>query len=155
VTPAGAADATVGIPPAVTEESAAFWAAAGEGRLCVERCPVCGTDQFPPRGICRGCRARPVSTVDVAGPGRVYSYTINHQRWLPDLEVPYAIVLVEFDDHPGVRVPGRLRGCDLSDVDIGLVVDVGFEPGPGGFAIPSFVARAGGTAATADRSDRG
>ena len=68
---------------------------------------------------------------------------MNHQRWLPGLEVPYAIVLVEFDAHPGVRVAGRLRGCDPEAAHIDMVVDVGFEPGPGGFAIPSFVAAGG------------
>jgi uncharacterized protein len=76
--------------------------------------------------------------VEITGRGTVYSYTVNYQRWLPDLEVPYTIALVEFSDHPGVRVAGRLRGTDSPA--IGLEVEVGFEPGPGGFAIPSFVA---------------
>jgi uncharacterized OB-fold protein len=138
-------DATTGIPPAVTEETEVFWAAAREGRLVVERCTRCGADSFPPRGMCRSCRARAMVPVEITAPGHVYSFTVNHQRWLPDLEVPYAVVLVEFDDHPGVRVPGRLRGCPPEGVAIGMAVDVGFEPGPGGFAIPSFVA-AGGTA---------
>jgi uncharacterized OB-fold protein len=70
----------------------------------------------------------------------VYSFTINHQRWLPNLEVPFAIVLVEFAEHPGVRVVGRLRGCAVEQVVIGMQVEVGFEPGPDGFAVPSFVA---------------
>ena len=136
-------DATVGIPPAVTEETEPFWTAAGEGRLLVERCSACGADSFPPRGICRTCRSRDMAWVEVTGRGWVYSYTVNHQRWLPDLEVPYAIVLVEFPDHPGVRVVGRLRGCPPEDAAIGMEVEVGFEPGPGGFAIPSFVAGGG------------
>ena len=76
------------------------------------------------------------------GRGRVYSFTVNHQRWLPDLEVPYAMVLVEFADHPGVRVAGPAPRAALpSDAAIGMEVEVGFEPGPGGFAIPSFVRR--------------
>jgi uncharacterized protein len=136
----GSVDATVGIPPGVTEETAAFWAAAAEGRLVVERCVACGTESFPPRGLCRACRGREMLAAEITGPGRVYSCTVNYQRWLPDLEVPYAIVLVEFDDHPGVRVTGRLRGCPPEAATIGMTVDVGFEPGPGGFAIPSFVA---------------
>jgi uncharacterized OB-fold protein len=139
-------DATTGIPPAVTKETEAFWAAAREGRLLVERCSSCGADSFPPRGICRACRSRETSLVEVTGGGQVYSFTVNHQRWLPDLEVPYAIVLVELPDHPGVRVVGRLRGCPPEDVAIGMAVEVGFEPGPGGFAIPSFVAVDGGGA---------
>jgi uncharacterized OB-fold protein len=133
-------DATVGIPPAVTEETAPFWQAAQEGRLLVERCAACGAESFPPRGICRTCRSRETKPVEVTGRGEVYSLTVNHQRWLPDLEVPYAVVLVEFPDHPGVRVAGRLRGCPPEDAVIGMAVEVGFEPGPGGFAIPSFVA---------------
>jgi uncharacterized protein len=133
-------DATVGIPPAVTQETEAFWSAAKEGRLLVERCSACGAESFPPRGMCRSCRARVMVPVEITGRGRVYSLTVNHQRWLPGLEVPYAIVLVEFADHPGVRVAGRLRGCDPEAAAIGMEVAVGFEPGPGGFAIPSFVA---------------
>jgi uncharacterized protein len=78
--------------------------------------------------------------VEVTGQGRVYSFTVNYQQWLPDLEVPYTIVLVEFDEHPGVRVAGRLRGCPPEAAAIGMEVDVGFEEGPGGYAIPSFVA---------------
>jgi uncharacterized protein len=139
-------DATVGVPPAVTEETAPFWQAAGEGRLLVERCTACDAESFPPRGICRTCRSRATTMVEVTGRGEVYSLTVNHQRWLPDLEVPYAIVLVEFPDHPGVRVAGRLRGCPPEDAAIGMPVDVGFEPGPGGFAIPSFVAAGAGDA---------
>jgi len=129
-----------GIPPEVTEETEDFWNAAKEGRLVVERCTVCGADSFPPRGMCRSCRARTMAPVQITGPGRVYSFTVNYQRWLPDLEVPYAIVLVEFDDHPGVRVAGRLRGCPPEEAEIGMEVGIGFEQGPGGYAIPSFVA---------------
>jgi uncharacterized OB-fold protein len=136
-------NATVGIPPAVTPETQVFWDAAAEGRLLAERCTVCGAESFPPRGICRSCRSRAIQPVEVAGPGVVYSLTVNHQRWLPDLEVPYALVLVEFAEHPGVRVFGRLRGCEPEDATIGLAVEVGFEPGPEGFAIPSFVAGGG------------
>ncbi len=77
---------------------------------------------------------------EITGRGRVYSLTVNYQRWLPELEVPYVIVLVEFDEHPGVRVVGRLRGCPPEAAAIGMAVEVGFEPGPGGYAIPSFYA---------------
>jgi uncharacterized protein len=132
--------ATTGIPPAVTEETAAFWAAASEGRLIVERCRACGADNFPPRGICRVCRSRSVVPEEITSRGHVYSFTVNHQRWLPELDVPYAIVLVEFAEHRGVRVAGRLRGCAPEDAAIGMEVDVGFEPGPGNFAVPSFIA---------------
>jgi uncharacterized OB-fold protein len=137
--------ATIGIPPAVTEETEPFWNAAKEGRLVVERCTACGAEAMPPRGICRQCRNRSMEWAEVTSPGVVYSFTVNHQRWLPDLQVPFAVVLVEFPDHPGVRVVGRLRNCPIENVAVGLRVDVGFEEGPGGYAVPSFVARRDGT----------
>jgi hypothetical protein len=132
--------ATVGIPPAVTEETSAFWESVAAGKLLVERCASCGAYGFPARGICRSCRGRVMEPAEVTGRGEVYSYTVNYQRWLPDLEVPYAVVLVEFGAYPGVRVVGRLRGCSVDDVRIGMPVEAGFEPGPGGYSIPSFVA---------------
>lgn len=134
-------ESTIGIPPSVTEETRDYWAAAREGRLLVQHCRACGAESFPPRAICRACRSRDTSLVEVKSAGHVYSFTVNYQRWLPDLEVPFAIVLVDFAEHPGVRVAGRLRGCAPEATRIGMTVDVGFEAGPGGFAIPSFVAR--------------
>jgi uncharacterized OB-fold protein len=130
---------TIGIPPALTEETRAYWDAAREGRLLAERCNACHAQWFPPRSICRTCRSRDTSLFEIQSTGYVYSYTVNYQRWLPNLDVPFAIVLVEFADHPGVRVPGRLRGCAMDAIEINMPVDVGFEPGPDGFAIPSFV----------------
>jgi uncharacterized protein len=126
------------IPPLVTEETRAYWEAAKSGRLLVQRCDACGAESFPPRPMCRVCRSRQVSAVEVEAAGHVYSYTINHQRWLPNMEVPFVIVLVEFTAHPGVRVPGLLRGSN--NVFVGMRVRIGFEPGPEGFAVPSFSA---------------
>jgi uncharacterized OB-fold protein len=81
-----------------------------------------------------------MSPVDITSRGRIYTYTVNYQRWMPDLDVPFAIVLVEFPDHPGVRVVGRLRGRTPEEIAIGDEVEIGFESGPGGYSIPSFVA---------------
>jgi hypothetical protein len=92
-----------------------------------------------------------VGPYEVTGSGKVYSFTVNHQRWLPGLDVPYALVLVEFARHPGVRVMGRIRGCAPEDVAVGMPVEIGFEPGPGGFAIPSFVATAGRSSRSSSR----
>ena len=130
-------DATVGIPPAVTEETEAVLGRGRRGPAArralhgVRRRLVPAAGHLPHVPL-----AATPTLVEITGRGRVYSFTVNHQRWLPDLEVPYAIVLVEFPDHPGVRVVGRLRGCAPEDVAIGMEVDVGFEPGPGGFADP-------------------
>src|SRR5262249_58807468 len=113
-------------------------------RLVAERCASCGAESFPPRGICRSCRARAMVPAEITGRGQVYSFTVNYQRWLPDLDVPYAIVLVEFADHPGVRVAGRLRGCPPEQAAIGMAGGGGFGARPGGLAGPRVIAVGGG-----------
>jgi uncharacterized OB-fold protein len=77
--------------------------------------------------------------VAVAGPGVIYSLTVNHKQWVPGMEVPFGLAEVEFLGCPGVRILGRLRDFDLASVQIGDQVDVGVEEGPGGFMVPSFV----------------
>ena len=122
----------MGIPPALTEETEAFWTAAAEGRLVVEQCTECGAASHPPRGMCRTCRNRTMAPLDLTGTsGEVYSYTVNHQRWQPDLEVPFAIVLVEFPDHPGLRIAGRFTGDGEPSVGMTVVAGVTNE-------VPSF-----------------
>jgi uncharacterized OB-fold protein len=70
------------------------------------------------------------------------SYTINRVAWIENMEVPFAIGYVEFDDLPEVRIPCRLR-VPFDQLQSGLEVSVGFEEGPGGFCIPSFTAESG------------
>lgn len=127
-----------GVLPAMTAETQPFWDAAGRGELLIERCAECGHNVFPARGICARCRSRDMLEVVVDTPGRVYSFTVNHNPWFPGMEVPYVLVLVEFPDFPGIRVVGRLRTTDIGAVEIGAAVRVGFEPGPGELSVPSF-----------------
>ena len=127
-----------GVLPAMTAETQPFWDAAARGELMVEQCSACGHHVFPARGVCARCRSRDMLNVVVDTPGCVYSVTVNHNPWFPGMDVPFALVLVEFPDFPGVRVVGRLRTTDPGSVGIGARVRVGFEPGPGDLSIPSF-----------------
>ena len=136
----GGADATVGVPPGITHDTRPFWDGAALGRLVVERCCMCGLHVHPPRGVCRRCRRRDLEWVDVRDRGVVATFTVNHHPWWPGLEVPYVLALVEFPDRPGLEVLGRVRGLPADAVRVGMIVEVGFEPGPSGTPIPSFVA---------------
>ena len=128
---------------AVSPEAQAFWAAAGDGLLVVERCATCGRSAAPPRGVCRACGSTDVQAVPVEGGGRLWSWTVNHQRWFPELEVPYVVGLVELTEHPGVRLLGRLRECRPDDLAVDLAVDIGFEAGIDGQPMLAFRPAAG------------
>jgi uncharacterized OB-fold protein len=55
------------------------------------------------------------------------TFTVNHQPWHPDLEVPYVIAIVELADAPGVRLTTNIVNCPIEAVRIGMDVQVVFE----------------------------
>lgn len=57
----------------------------------------------------------------------MFSFTVNHQPWLPGLPVPFVLAVVELDDEPGLRLVTRLVEVEPSEVHIGQAVRVVFE----------------------------
>ena len=67
---------------------------------------------------------------------RSYSWTIVEHQVHPAYPVPYTIVLVELDDHPGVRFVGHLAGApQLTD---GQAMRVWFEQLDDGVVLPQW-----------------
>lgn len=113
--------------PEITPESGAFWTGGAVGELRIMACKACDHRIHPPQLICPSCLSRDVAPVVATGCGVIHSFTINHQKWLPDLAVPYALVVVDLDDQPGVRITAQLRCERFTDIAIGKSVIVGFE----------------------------
>lgn len=90
-------------------------------------CRDCGTFIHPPRPVCRHCLSENVAPKAVAGTGVVDTFTVNHQKWYPGLEVPYVIARVAIDGAPGVFLTTNIVGCPVDHVDIGDRVRVTFE----------------------------
>jgi uncharacterized OB-fold protein len=127
-----------GIAPAITAENRRFWEGAARGELVVEHCGGCRRHVFPPRGYCPECGQRDLDDVVVAGPGVIYSFTVNANSWQPGMDEPFALVLVEFPEAPGFRLLGRTRRVGLDDLRVGQAVSIGFVEGPGGRPVPCF-----------------
>jgi uncharacterized OB-fold protein len=86
--------------------------------------------------VCRGCGSRELTAVEVIGPLRVWSWTVNHRRWFTALDVPVVIVLAELPSDLGVRLLGEFRGPD--DVTVGMAVRPVLERGDDGRPTLSF-----------------
>jgi len=114
--------------PELTPENTAFWTGGAQSKLMIAFCGACDKAIHPPQVICPACQSRDVSPRAVAGSGTVYSYTVNHQPWLPDMAVPFAIAVVDVDDAPGVRVTAPVTGCAPEAVMIGQRMHIAFEP---------------------------
>jgi uncharacterized OB-fold protein len=115
------------VMPAVTPENEHFWTGGAEGELRFQRCTACGTLVHPPAPVCPACLARTFDTLAVSGRGTVFSYTINHQPWVPGFDPPYVVAIVEIDEQPDVRLTTNLVGIAPDAVEIGMAVQVCFE----------------------------
>jgi uncharacterized OB-fold protein len=95
----------------------------------VQACGLCDTRQHPPEEICHRCGSMELGTIELGPRGTVHSYTVVHYPVNAALaeSVPYAVVLVELDDDPGIRVVGNILGCDPGEVRIGLSVEATWE----------------------------
>jgi uncharacterized OB-fold protein len=113
--------------PLLTPENRPFWTGGERGQLLILRCTSCGAWLHPPVPVCRHCLSLAVEPVAVSGRGRLLTWTVNHQQWLPDLPVPYVLVVVELEEDPVLRVVSRLVDADPDRVQIGMTVEVAFE----------------------------
>lgn len=115
-------------PPALEPDTAFFWKAGAQGRLKICRCQGCGRYQHPPLPRCPACGGEDVSPEPVSGRGRVATFTINHQPWVPGLAVPYVFAAVELVEQAELHVFTNIVGCAPEEVRIGMPVEVRFEP---------------------------
>jgi uncharacterized OB-fold protein len=115
------------LAPAPTAESKAFWTGGRRGELLISRCQKCEHFFHPPGPACWRCRSTDVAPEAVSGRATVAAYTINRQPWIPGLEPPYIVAMVELAEEPDVRLISNVVGLPIEDVRIGLEVEVFFE----------------------------
>jgi uncharacterized OB-fold protein len=113
--------------PALDPDTAFFWTAGADGRLEIARCTACARYIHPPLPHCPMCGAGRVVPAVVSGRGRVASFTVNHQPWLPGLAVPYVFAAIELAEQAHLYVFSNIVECPVEAVAIGMPVAVTFE----------------------------
>jgi uncharacterized protein len=112
--------------PLVTGDTEAFWTGGKSGDLLIQRCTHCGLYQHPPLPICSACRTETVQPTAVSGRGKVKTFTVNHQEWLPGLNEPFVIAATELDEQVELYVYSNIL-CPPDQVRSGMRVKVCFE----------------------------
>ena len=103
-------------------DNAAFHEALLDHRVVVNRCQDCGHWHQPPRPLCPRCWSWSVAPAEVAGSGTVALVTVlrqGPQRPGVDYTDGYAVVAVELDEQPGLRLAGGVVGTPAAEVSIG------------------------------------
>jgi uncharacterized protein len=113
--------------PRLDRDNRFFWTGGADGRLRFLQCQDCQTFVHPPRPVCRNCLSERVEPTVVPGTGVIDSFTVNHQKWSPTMEVPCVIARVAIDCAPGVILTTNIVGCPVDAVDFGDRVRVKFE----------------------------
>ena len=117
-----------------------FWEACGRHELQFQRCGACGSFRSPPMTGCRHCGSTQVEWVVVSGRGRVFSHTTVVHQALPEIacDVPYNVVVVEFDDAPGARLISNVLDTPPEDVHVGMELDLVWDEPRPGVVLPRF-----------------
>ncbi len=125
------------LKPFLDPDNRAFWTGGAGGDLMVHRCDDCGWWTHPPRPRCRRCLSTRVRPRRTAGRGRVATFTVNHQPWIPGSDL-YIVALVELVEQAGLFLTTNLVDVDGSEVELGMEVEVVFEDAGDGIHLPLF-----------------
>lgn len=98
------------IKPVPDRDSAEWWERVARHEFVIQACDGCGTLRFPARAYCHLCRGREWHWQEVRPTGRVLSWIVNHQPFLPDAPVPYTVVMVRLTDAPDCVMVGGWQG---------------------------------------------
>lgn len=112
--------------PEFEPETVFYWTSGADGRLRISRCRGCARFIHPPLPSCPRCGGE-VAPEPVSGTGRVKSFTVNVQQWLPGMQVPFVFAAVELAEQAELYVLTNIVGCPVDRVAIGMPVKVVFE----------------------------
>jgi uncharacterized OB-fold protein len=134
--------------PRLDDTNREFWTGGEHGELRFWRCQACGFWIHPWSPRCPQCLSKDLAVERVSGLATVHASTTNHQPWIPGLDPPYNIAIVELVEQQGLRLTTSITGCAPDEVAIGMQVRVTFEqyddvwlpfftPAPTGLSGPS------------------
>jgi uncharacterized OB-fold protein len=112
--------------PVLEKQTRYFWAGGSDGQLLIARCDRCRVYQHPPIQRCTACGGSAFTPSPVSGRGRVATFTVNHEAWIPGLPVPFVFAAVELTEQAELYVFSNILG-PADRVRVGMPVAVCFE----------------------------
>ncbi len=104
-----------------------------KNRLLGLKCKECGAITVPPKMVCRTCTSPDMDIIELGGKGEIKTFTtVNVASEGRQGELPYIIVMVEFDEGPWIM--GNLIGIDPGEATMELIgkrVKMGHKVFPG------------------------
>jgi uncharacterized OB-fold protein len=101
----------------------------------LQRCNVCGTFMWPVKPRCVECFSANVEWAPAGGRAVLYSFAVVHQRY-PGFDEPYVVATVETAE--GVRFNTSIVGAGPDELEIGMPLEVVFDPVSDDVVVPKF-----------------
>ena len=117
--------------PQPNTETQAYWDAAKDGKLLIQKCNDTGKLFCYPRARSPFTLSDNVDWVEAKGTGKIYSFSVMKRA-----KIPYAIAYVTLDE--GVTMMTNIVDTDLDSLAIGQTVKVTFKPTEDGPPVPMF-----------------
>ena len=132
--------------PYADAETKPYWEWTKKHELRMQRCADCGELRFPPGPMCPSCNSMRDEWVPMRGTGTIYSWIIVHPPVLPAFadDAPYAVVLVQLDDDPVLRLVGQVIDVPNDELAAGMALEVVFDDVTPEVTLPKWRRRRGG-----------
>ena len=78
--------------------------------------------------LCPKCHSKDIGIEAVSGRAELLTYSVNYQAWMPGLEPPFVLAIVRCLEQDDLRLTTNLVNCDIDAIEIGMPLQVLFEP---------------------------
>lgn len=126
--------------PLPDETSVAFWEAASEGRLAIQRCTACRRWNHAPSLACPACGSFALACEDVSGEGRLHAWTVLAEAPAPGFRdrLPLIVGVIELAEQPGLLMVTNILDAEAEELRLGMPLGVLFERVTGECVLPQF-----------------
>jgi hypothetical protein len=99
-----------------------FYKFLAQRKLMAGKCTNCGKIHLPPRPLCDNCFHQQFTWLEIAGTGKLVTYTIIHvaPEQFQHL-APYAVGIVQLKN--GLKLPGRITSATQLRIGMPLTID--------------------------------
>lgn len=122
--------------PAINIDNAFWFEEVSQHRLVIQRCTDCHTLRHPPGPGCFACGSFAWDTVEAAGSGHLYSWTVAHHPKDPAFDYPLIIGLVELAE--GVRLTTNLVDVEADELEAGMPLELTWLEADSDLTLPVF-----------------
>jgi uncharacterized OB-fold protein len=99
-----------------------FYKYLAQSKLMAGKCMHCGKIHLPPRPLCDRCFHQEFNWLEIAGKGKLVTYTIIHVA--PEqfqAMAPYAVGIVQLEN--GLKLPGMITSATQLRIGMKLIID--------------------------------